>query len=182
MYLCQCVCVREGSVKIARYACSFPNMATGLHCAASTFHVPDSTLTDVIPAAKKTVSINKQLLCGIQVSGDHCHLSARHRKHGTIIYFFFLFYFDFSHASSMDGNVGQSVSWSTTLVRSEISQQLLDAMKFCTFNIYGQRIKYTDFSLSATSWLTFLLFSDKYTIMDCNEIWYKHSLSPHDEL
>lgn len=54
--------VHEGTVRAARDAWSFPNMATGLHSAVSTFHARDS--------AKKTVSINKQLLRGVQVGED----------------------------------------------------------------------------------------------------------------
>ena len=76
--LCVCVCVgvcgREGTVQIARDACNFPNMATRLYSALSTFHAPDSTLTDVITAAINTLGINKQPLCGIQVSEDRRRL------------------------------------------------------------------------------------------------------------
>lgn len=74
--LSECVCVREGTLQIARDACSFPNVATRLRCAVLTFHAPDSALTGVIPAAKKSVSVNKQLLGGIQVSADRCQLPA----------------------------------------------------------------------------------------------------------
>lgn len=62
--------MHEVTIQIARDACSFPNMATGLHTAVSSFNAPDSALTCVIPAATKTVSINWQLLCGVQVSDD----------------------------------------------------------------------------------------------------------------
>ena len=65
MYLCTrvsvCVCAYAKAQFKLPDACSLPNMATGLHCAVSTSHAHDSTLTDVIPDAKKTVSINKQL-------------------------------------------------------------------------------------------------------------------------
>lgn len=70
------MCVREGPVQIARDACNFPNMATRLYSALSTFHAPDSALTDVITAAKNPVSINKQPLCGIQVRSQIAVFSA----------------------------------------------------------------------------------------------------------
>lgn len=76
----------EGTIQIARDTCGFPNMATGLHCAVSAFHAPDSALTDVIPAASKTVSINKQLLCGIQVSEAHVQLSEPQAQHRTMLH------------------------------------------------------------------------------------------------
>lgn len=73
--MCLSVCARvcEGIGQIAR----MPFVHNGpQHCTISTFHASDFTLSDMIPAAKKIVSINKQLLCGIQVSDDHCQLSA----------------------------------------------------------------------------------------------------------
>lgn len=71
MFVCVCVC--EGSVQIARMLFS---QSGPQHYTVSTFYASHSALTDMIPAAKKTVGINKQLLCGIQLSDDHCQLSA----------------------------------------------------------------------------------------------------------
>lgn len=78
------VCVHDGTAQIAGDACNFSYMATGLHCTVSAFHAADSTLTDVIPAAKKTVNINRQLLFVIQVTEDHCQL--HQRQHRTMLH------------------------------------------------------------------------------------------------
>lgn len=51
-----------------------PVEATELQCSVTTLH--GFTLIRVVPAVKTTVSIRKQLLCGFQVSADHCQLSA----------------------------------------------------------------------------------------------------------
>ena len=83
VYVSVCVCVKA-QLNVARDAWSLPNEATGVHCTVSTFHTPDSTLTDVIPAGKNTVSINKQLLCGIQATEDHCQLSAPQAAHNYV--------------------------------------------------------------------------------------------------
>ncbi len=58
-------------------------------------------------------------------------------------YTFFLF--DFSHASAVALGMTMPVSWSTTLVWTEISQLLLP-MKFCTHVDCPRRMKPTDFS------------------------------------
>ncbi len=58
--VCVCVfaCVCDGIVR-----CLQLDMDKGMHCAPSTFHYPDSTLTDVTQAAKNPVNINMRLLC-----------------------------------------------------------------------------------------------------------------------
>lgn len=64
MYLCTvCVSVRDSKLKSETLT-----VCPSRH--------PGSTLTLAISAARKTVGINNQLLCGIQVSEDRCQLSA----------------------------------------------------------------------------------------------------------